>query len=202
MIRTGRNRGNPALKNPHNVFMEWIQYVIAVLFCLLGALCVASMIFSLPGAWVMLGLALLIQVCDRFYLPAERAHTFDWRLLVGCAVLLGVSEVVETAAGAAGAKHGGGSRRGVIGALIGGIIGAIVLTGLIPIPVIGSLIGAVIGTFIGAVIGEVSGAQPKTVRGSVKPALGATIGRVIGTMGKILIAITVWAALSVAAFVP
>jgi len=182
--------------------MEWIAYIIAALFCLLGALCVASMIFSLPGAWVMLGLALMIQLCDRLYLPAERAHTFDWRLLIGCAVLLGVSEVVETVAGAAGAKRGGGTKRGVIGALIGGIAGAIVLTGFIPIPVIGSLIGAVAGTFLGAVVGEVSGPRPMTVRGSVKPALGATIGRVFGTMGKILIAITVWAVLSVAAFVP
>jgi uncharacterized protein len=182
--------------------MEWLAYLVAVVFCALGALCVFSIIFSIPGAWIMLALAGVIEFCDQFYLPPERQQTFGWWVLGVCLGLVALSEVLEFAAGAAGAKSGGASRRGMIGALIGGIVGAIALTGLIPIPVIGSLIGAMVGSFAGAIIGEVSGEKPKTVGGSMKPAIGATIGRLVGTMGKLMIAIAVWAALSVSAFVP
>jgi uncharacterized protein YqgC (DUF456 family) len=182
--------------------MEWIAYVVATLFCILGGLCVVSIIFSLPGAWIMLGLAAIVEFVDRLYLrdSPEGSQTFPWWLLGVCVGLVALSELIEFAAGAAGAKQGGASRRGMVGALIGGIVGAILLTGLVPIPVVGSLVGAMVGTFAGAVIGEVSGQQPKTVRGSVKPAIGATIGRVVGTMSKMFIAIAVWIALSVAAF--
>src|SRR5678815_1458835 len=107
--------------------MEWITYIVAVLFFLLGGLCVVSIIISLPGGWIMLALALIIEWCDRFYLPPDRTQTFDWRLLGVCAVLLAVGEAIEFAAGAAGAKRGGASRRGMVGALIGGILGACLL---------------------------------------------------------------------------
>jgi uncharacterized protein len=180
--------------------MEWIAYVVAAAFCLLGLLSVASIILSLPGTWIMLGIAVIIEWADRFYLPPEHPQTFSWWVLGVCLGLAAIGELLELAAGAAGAKSGGGSKRGMIGALIGGIIGALALTPFIPVPVVGTLIGAVAGTFVGAVIGEVTGAQPMTVRGSVKPAVGATIGRVVGTMGKLGIAIVVWITLSAAAF--
>ena len=177
-------------------------YVVAGLFTLLGAASVATIILSLPGGWIMLGLAAIIEWADRFYLPDGAQQTFDWRLLGASAVLLAVGEVLELAAGAEGAKRGGARKRGMIGALVGGMAGAIALTPLIPVPVIGTLIGAVIGTFAGAIVGEMSGEQAKSMRGSMKPAFGATIGRVAGTIGKLAIAIAAWAALSVAAFWP
>jgi hypothetical protein len=182
--------------------MEWMLYLVASLFLLLGGLCVASIILSLPGAWIMLGLAALIEWVDQFYLPIERQQTFDWRLLGACAALLTVGELLELIAGAEGAKRGGAGRRGMIGALIGGIAGAIAFTPFIPIPIVGTLIGALIGTFAGAVVGETSGAQAKSMRGSVKPAIGATIGRIAGTISKLALAIAVWIVLSVAAFWP
>ena len=52
-------------------------------------------------------------------------------------------------------------------------------------------------------IGEVSAAQDApTVRESIRPATGATLGRVLGTMSKLGVSIMVWLALTVAAFVP
>jgi uncharacterized protein len=185
--------------------MDWLTYVIATLFTLLGAACVFSIIFSIPGTWIMLVLAFAIEFTDQWWRTPdalERTQTFEWWLLWVCVGLAVLGEVIEFIAGAAGAKSGGAGRRGMIGALIGGIVGALVLTPFILIPVVGTLIGALIGTFIGAVIGEVSGAQPKSVRGSMKPAIGATIGRVFGTVGKMAVAIVVWLALSVAAFWP
>lgn len=180
--------------------MEWITYLVATIFCLLGFVCVGSIIVSIPGTWIMIGLALVIELVDSVYLPPERSQTFGWWVLMVCAVLAGVGEVIEMAAGAAGAKKGGGSRRGMIGALIGGIVGALGLTFLLPIPLVGTLIGALVGTFAGAVVGEVTGEKAKTVKGSMKPAIGATIGRVVGSLGKILIALAVWILLSVHAF--
>ena len=177
-------------------------YVVAAVFCLLGALCVISIVFSLPGGWIVLALACIIEFIDGLYLSAGREQTFGWWLLGGSLLLLVLGEVLEFAAGAAGTKAGGGSKRGMIGALIGGIAGALVFTFLVPIPFVGSLIGALLGTFAGAVVGEIGGLAPKTLRGSMRPALGATIGRVIGTTSKIGIAIAVWIGLSIAAFWP
>lgn len=180
--------------------MDWIAYIVALFFCAVGAACVFSIVFSLPGAWIMLGIALLIELADPLYLTEPNQQTFAWWLLVVCAALAGLGELLEFAAGAAGAKGGGAGKRGIVGALIGGIAGALVLS--IPVPIIGTLIGAAIGSFVGAVIGEMGGVAPKTFRGSMKPALGATIGRVAGTVGKIAVAIAIWITLSVAAFVP
>src|SRR5262245_54686345 len=145
--------------------MEWIAYVVATVFCLLGLACVLSIIVSLPGTWIMIGLAALIEVCDSAYLPPDHAQTFGWWTILVCVGLALIGEVIELAAGAAGAKHGGGTRRGMIGALIGGIVGALVFTPFIPIPLVGTLIGALLGTFVGAIVGEVTGEKAKTVKG-------------------------------------
>lgn len=178
--------------------MEWLFYLTATIFALLGAACVFSIVFSLPGGWIMLGLAVILELADSLYLPAEKTQTFSWWVLGVSFGLLLLGELLEFAAGAAGAKTGGGSKRGMVGALIGGIAGAIICTFFVP--VVGTLVGALLGTFIGALVGEMSGEQAKTMRGSMKPALGATIGRVLGTVSKIGIALAVWITLSVAAF--
>ena len=185
--------------------MDWINYVVATLFTLIAFACVCSIIVSLPGAWIMLGIAALIEFTDQWWRTPDadgRTQTFEWWLLGVCLALALAGELIELAAGAAGAKSGGAGRRGMIGALIGGILGALVLTPFIPIPVVGTLIGAIVGTFVGAVLGEVTGAQPKTIKGSVKPAIGATIGRVFGAVSKMGVAIVMWLTLSVAAFWP
>jgi len=182
--------------------MDWLAYVVAAIFFLVGAGCIVLVVLQLPGTWIMLGLAVLLEWADRFYLPADAQVTFGWWVLGVCFGLTALGEGLELLASAAGAKTGGASARGIWGAIIGGIVGAIVLTFWIPIPILGTLIGAVIGAFVGAVMGEVTGAQPKSVRASMKPALGASIGRVMGTLSKVAIAIVVWLVLSVAAFLP
>ena len=58
-----------------------------------------------------------------------------------------------------------------------------------------------LGTFAGAVIGELNDPEA-TVRDTLKPAAGASIGRIIGTVAKIPVAIAVWITLSIAAFWP
>ena len=103
--------------------MEWLLYVVAVIFFLLGAACTVLVVFQLPGSWILLGIALLIEWLDRYYLPAGSRQTFDWWVLGASLVLLIIGEIIEFVAGAVGARKGGSSRRGMWGALIGGFNG-------------------------------------------------------------------------------
>ena len=50
-------------------------------------------------------------------------------------------------------------------------------------------------------LGELS-AEQATLKGSIKPAVGATIGRVLATLTKAGIAIAIWLVLTVSAFWP
>lgn len=186
--------------------MEWLQYVFAGLFVVLGGVCVVLVVVQLPGTWLLLGLAAAIEYIDRLYLPENDQQTFDWWVLGGCLALAVIGEIIEFVAGAAGARKGGSSTRGMVGALIGGVVGIFLFATLFSIiPFVGTLFGAlfgsILGTFAGAIIGELT-AEQSTIKGSMKPAIGATIGRVLGTMGKIGIAMAMWMALSVSAFWP
>ncbi len=180
--------------------MEWLLYVVAVLFVLIGLGCLALVMLSLPGTWIMLGVAGLIEYLDRFYLPEGDRQTFGWWVLGVCVALAVLGEVIEFAASALGAKKSGSSRRGLIGALIGGVVGVFLFTPLLFfIPLIGSLVGAALGAFAGAFLGELS-AERATLKGSVRPATGAAIGRMAGTTGKLAVTVVVWVVLSISAF--
>ncbi len=182
--------------------MEWLQYVLAVLFFLLGGVCVVLVVVQLPGTWMLLGLAAIVEYADAVYLPEGEQQTFGLWVLVGCLAIAVIGEIIEFIAGAAGAKKGGSSTRGMVGALIGGIVGIFIFTPLFFfVPIFGAFLGAVLGTFVGAIVGELTGGQT-TIKGTMKPAIGATIGRVVGTTSKVGIAIAMWLVLSVSAFWP
>jgi len=172
--------------------------IVGVLFAILGLACVTAVVLSLPGSWIIIALAVIINLTDGLYLAEGRGETFDWRLVAACILLAAIGELLEFLAGALGAKTAGSSRRGAIGALIGGVLGAILGA---PVGLIfGSLIGAVLGTFIGAILGEMTGREPSTVKESIKPATGATIGRILGTLSKLPIAFIIWLVLTIDAF--
>ena len=181
--------------------MEWLAYLTAFLFVLLGVGCLALVVIQLPGGWLLLALALGIEfLLDPLYLSEERSVTFPaWTLWTSFLLLL-LGEAIEFGASALGAKQGGATRRGMIGSLVGGLAGAFLLTPVIPIPIVGTLVGAILGTFLGAMVGETTGYEPSTFSGSIKPAVGATVGRVLGSVSKLGIALVLWIMLSVAAF--
>ncbi len=178
--------------------MEWLTFVVAALFSLAGVLCILAVIIGLPGTWMLLGLALIVEIMDRWYLPVADRQTFNWWVLAACVLLAALGELFELFAGMLGAKKAGSTRRGMFGSLIGGILGAVL--GLsIPMPLVGPLIGALIGTFVGAVVGELSAAE-KEIHQTLRPATGATIGRILGTLSKLPVAVIVWLWLCVSAF--
>lgn len=180
--------------------MEWVGIVVAVLFASIGLCCLVLVVLGLPGTWVMIGLAVAVELLDRHYLPGADPVTFGWRAIGACIAVAVLGEILEAGAGAAGTRAGGGSRRGMVGALVGGLVGAIVFTPLIPIPVVGTLLGALIGTFVGAVVAERTAVIRPDARATFRAASGATLGRLLGTLGKTMGAITVWMVLVVRAF--
>ena len=174
-----------------------MSIVIGIVFTLIAAGCALSTLLGLPGIWLMIALAGVIDVLDVMIFDQE--ISFGWISLVIALLLAIVGEILEFIAGAAGAKAGGANRRGIVGALIGGFLGGIVGTFVIPIPLIGTFAGAAIGAGLGAFVGEIS--KPgATLTGSLKPAGGAAAGRVAGTLSKTIIAAITWITLTIAVF--
>ena len=180
--------------------MEWLDYIAAGLFTILGTGCLALVLIGMPGTWIIIVMALGLQFIQRLWATASEPYTFSWWILVGAVAIAALGEVLELVAGAFGAKKGGASKKGMLGALLGGIVGAIVGTFVIPIPLVGSLIGALFGCGLGAIIGELNNAKDTRLKDTIKPAAGAVVGRILGTLAKLPCAIAVWVILSVAAF--
>lgn len=177
--------------------MFLIPYVVATLFSLFGLVCVVLVAIGLPGTWLILLVALAIELLDPLWLPAGERSTFSWWTL-GIALLLAVlGEVLEFLASALGAKYGGASRRGMIGSIVGALVVGIL--GTVVLPVVGSVIGAVLGAALGAALGELT-IKGTRVGDTLRPAQGAAIGRLLGTLGKLPCAAAVWFILMVAAF--
>jgi len=178
--------------------MEWFAMGLALLFAVLGLACLVLTAVGLPGTWLMVGLAAVTALLKSGL--GNAGDTSLWWTIAACVGLAGIGEVIETAAGAAGSHAGGGTRRGMVGAIVGGIAGSIVLTPLLPVPLLGTLVGAVIGTFAGALVAELTGESAPPSGDSLRAAAGATVGRLIGSMGKTLIAVLVWVVLTFGLF--
>ena len=176
-----------------------MYYLWAVLFVAANVLAWLSNLFMVPGNWLIVGLAALFA----WQFPAELGDGLAWRTVLILGLLAVAGEVVEFAAGAAGAARQGGSRRGMVLAIVGAFVGSIAGAAIgIPVPVIGPLIGAVgggaAGAFVGAYVGEAW--KGRTSAASYEIGRGALVGRVLGTVGKlgvgaIMVVVTAIAAL-------
>ncbi|MBX7169038.1 MAG: DUF456 domain-containing protein [Pirellulales bacterium] len=165
---------------------------------MLDLLWVVLFVVALVAGWVMVLLAMpgtwLIVGCAALYAWLVRDDAFwdvGWPVV---AVLLGLAvlgEIAETVAGALGVARAGGSRRGMLLALLGSLLGAIVgIVVGVPVPVVGQLIAAVVFAGIGATIGAILGEQWKgrTLEASLNIGLAAFWGRVLGTLSKVIVA--------------
>jgi uncharacterized protein YqgC (DUF456 family) len=151
---------------------------------------------TLPGNWVMVGGAALFA----WLMPAEAGRGVSWNTVIVLLVLAVIGEVIEFAAGAAGAAKQGASRRAIILSMVGAITGSILgLSAGVPIPVVGSLVmaifGGAAGAFAGAYLGEAWKGRDEPARTAA--GRGAFFGRIWGTIGKfavgaIILAIVAW----------
>jgi uncharacterized protein YqgC (DUF456 family) len=176
----------------------WLYYLFALALVLASSVAWLSNLIALPGNWLVVGLAVLFAWL--FPEAADGGRGMDWTTVLVIAGLAVVGEIVEFAAGAAGAAKQGASRRSVALAIVGAIIGS--FAGLvvgIPVPIVGSLLAAVLGgaggAFAGAYAGEAWKGRDEDQR--VAAGRGAFVGRLWGTAGKlavgaVMLAIVAW----------
>ena len=96
-----------------------------------------------------------------------------WWVMAVLAAFTLISLVVDYAASVYGAKKLGATWRGVVGAIVGGLIGLFF-----------NLPGILLGPFIGAALFELAGGREW--REASKAGVGATLGLLAGTLGKLL----------------
>lgn len=159
-------------------------YPAAILLIVLCIAAWSTTLFTLPGNWLVAALAAGFA----WLFPEEAGRGVGW-WTVGVTVALAiVGEVIEFAAGAAGAAKQGASKRAIALSLVGAIVGSVVgvMVGA-PVPFLGSfvmaLLGGAGGAFAGAYLGEMWKGRTEAERIAVGQ--GAFVGKIWGTLGKL-----------------
>lgn len=167
-----------------------MDYVVLAFYLLVSLAGLVSLIFGLPGNFVILGASLLFGWYGGF-------QEITVKIIIILIVLALAGELIEFLLGIAGSKKYESSNRAIVGSIIFGIIGAVL--GAPFFFGIGAVVGALAGAFAGAIIVELS--QGKKMDEALKSGWGAFIGRVAGTISKgavgiAMIAVTVAAVLN------
>ena len=166
-------------------------YVYATMLTLLNMVFWVSIIFNLPGTWLMVLVSALVE----WWQPGP--FMYSWTVLFVAGGLAVLGEVIEFALGAVRSRQAGGSPRGAALAIVGSIIGGILGTAL-PVPIVGTLIGACLGAFVGSVAGDLWAGRP--LFQSVRAGRGAAVGRFWGTISKLAVGAVIVVVLGLAAF--
>jgi uncharacterized protein YqgC (DUF456 family) len=174
----------------------WLYFIWAVLLVAIGCAAWLLTLVTLPGNWLIVAAAALFA----FLLPENAGRGITWITVAMLVALAILGEIVEFAAGAAGAAKQGASRRAVVLSIVGAMIGSIAGLAIgAPIPILGSfimaLLGGAAGAFAGAYFGETW--KGRTDEERFAAGKGAFIGRLWGTAGKlavgaIMLAILAW----------
>src|SRR5215204_3668715 len=113
----------------------WAYYIWAISLVFACGIAWLTTLLGLPGNWLITGFAALFA----WLLSQQADRGVTWKTVAVLAGLAVLGEVVEFAAGAAGAAKQGASKRGVALAMIGAVVGSILGLGVgTPIPVLGS----------------------------------------------------------------
>ena len=168
------------------------------LFCLFGFIFSLSLnLVGAPGNWLMLIIALIYYVL----MPADSPYAFGLLILSMVLLFAVVGELLEFFTGAISTKKAGGSRRGMWFSIIGSVFGSFtgVLVG-IPIPIIGSFIGALLFSGMGALLGAYYGEllEGKNSREAWEVGLSSFVGRVLGSLFKIICGLAALICLAIA----
>ncbi|HEY7534794.1 MAG TPA: DUF456 domain-containing protein [Thermodesulfobacteriota bacterium] len=150
--------------------MDYLVFFI-FLFVALGGL--VSLVFGLPGTFIILADAILYAWYGGF-------KEITYKVILMLVFLTISGEVIEYILGIVGAKKRGASKRAIIASIAGGIAGAIICAPFLF--GIGSLIGAFLGAFAGAFLIEYY--QGMGIDQAVESGWGALLGRVSGAITK------------------
>jgi len=155
--------------------MATVGLILLLFFFLVGFF---AIFFGLPGTWLILLTSFLYGYAGHF----EKIGLPLLSVLTGIVV---VAEVLEYLLGMTGARRFGASRMGALASIAGGIIGAIVCAPLFF--GVGALFGLFGGAFLGAFLYE--WVARRDLEHSVRSGIGALLGRISGTMVKLLAAL-------------
>lgn len=165
-------------------------YLWLILLLIVNAFCLATVLFALPGNWLMITATILFALWQK--------GTFSIYTIIAAIVLAFAGELFEFLAGAGGARAAGGSKKSMAAAIIGAILGAIIGTIFIPVPVFGTLIGSALGA--AAAVLAVEKSSGRQFRHSLHTAAGAGIGQIFGIGGKFFAGLVIWLIFAFAAF--
>jgi uncharacterized protein YqgC (DUF456 family) len=172
---------------------QMLVVAAAVVLMILNTVGLILTAFQLPGTWLIV-LATALMGWWRWDAAAE--PMIGWWALGLLLALAVLGEVLEFIAGALGSSQAGGSWRSGMLAIAGGILGAVVGTVLLPIPVIGTLVGAALGAAAGSLLGERWAGREWAH--SFRVGQGAAVGRLLGSVAKLVVAAVMWVIVGVA----
>lgn len=170
-----------------------MDIILGIVLTLLNLVLLITVIFGLPGTWLMIGAA---AVAGYLWAPGM----FSMSVLMVAISLALVGEILEAVTGLLGAAKAGGGWRANTAALVGGLLGGVAGTFLLPLPLIGTLLGACAGAGLAAGMSELRRGRPRTIVWRV--GYGAGLGRLLGTVAKFIMGIIIFIMLTVAAFWP
>ncbi|MFH1725327.1 MAG: DUF456 family protein [Elusimicrobiota bacterium] len=145
--------------------MEAIVWTLCILLIIVGL--AGTVVPAVPGAPIILVAAVL----HRLFLP----QYLSWWTIAGLAVLAAAATVVDMACTLGGAKRMGATAWGLSGAGLGGLAG-----------LLGGILGVLAGAILGAILGELIGSR-RTFAGAVRAGLGAGLGLIASTAGRVLL---------------
>ncbi|MDH3558274.1 MAG: DUF456 domain-containing protein [Deltaproteobacteria bacterium] len=163
---------------------EFLALVILILAMPAGLIAV---VLGLPGTW-------LILVASVFYGWLTDFAIITSQLLLGLLALAVVAELLDFTAGLWGARRYGGTKKAMVGTMIGGILGAVALS-----PMLfgfGTIVGAFFGAFVGAF--SMTYLEQRKMDKAMRVGWGALLGRVFAMVFKgaavvTMIGLDVWA---------
>ena len=156
--------------------IEIAGFFVTLLVMFLGI--AGTVLPIIPGA----GLILLAAVGHRFCFGAHGAPIW---LLGGLGLLAVLSIAVDFGSSILGAKRFGATRWGLWGASLGGLCGLFL-----------GRLALVLGPFVGAATSEAIGGRDW--KNAARAGAGATLGLLVGTVAKLLCALTMTAAWTLA----
>ena len=142
--------------------MAWIGIAVMVLALI-------SIPLSLPGLWIMIGVAAIGAITGEIGVIT----------LLACVVIALVAELIEFFLVRRLTSQYGGSRKAFWAALVGGFAGALIGA---PIFIVGSIIMGMVGAFAGAAI--VTYAETKKMDSAHRVGWGAVLGRMFTAIAK------------------
>jgi uncharacterized protein YqgC (DUF456 family) len=182
------------------VYSDWIYYLVGIVLLVVNVASWVGTLFVLPGNWLIV----LSMALSAWFLPEKPSGLgVSWGTVITLGVMAIVGEVVEFWTGASKAKKAGASRRAMAmslaGTAIGSLFGALIT---VPIPFVGSIVGVIGGAALGAYLGAYLGESSKGTDPAMRRVIGkaAMVGRMLGTVGKLIIGLIMVAFATVNSF--